>query len=79
MTILAPHVQAFLDDLDTYPDRIPIEDLVEKLTALDLSVEDVAPFVKFGREHYRRNLVRAGSCYHALIPVLAERAAQPDS
>lgn len=64
----------FFAELDRYEERIPLDELVERLRLLDLDFEDVRPFVCFGEQTYRRNLMHAGRGYQALI--LCWRAGQ---
>lgn len=58
---------AFLAELDQYPDRIPLPVLSAGLQRLNLTLEDIRPFVQFSPERYRRNLMHAGPAYHALV------------
>lgn len=57
----------FLADLDQYVDRIPLDELTERLAALDIREEDVRPFACFGAHTYQRNLMHAGRAYTALV------------
>jgi cysteine dioxygenase len=60
-----------LDDLlrrfDASRDRIPLAELREALSALVVSLDDVQPWLLFGADTYRRNLVHAGPAYQALV------------
>ena len=60
-------LSAFLSALDTYAERVPLDELTAMLRRLDIGLEDVRPCVRFGDERYQRNLLRAGPAYHALI------------
>lgn len=60
-------LRELLDELDQYEHRVPLDELVARLEALDISVADVSEFAQFGRETYRRNLMHAGPGYQALI------------
>ena len=53
--------------LDQYSDRIPINALKVHLGGLDISIDDFQDFVQFSDESYRRNLIREGPAYQALI------------
>lgn len=64
----------FLAELDGYAGRVPLDELRERLDALDISYEDIKPFARFGRDSYQRNLMHAGPGYQALI--LCWRAGQ---
>src|SRR5207249_9400570 len=41
--------------------------LTEGLKRLRLDIAEIRPFTQFSLERYRRNLMRAGPAYHALI------------
>ena len=58
---------AFLAELDRYTERIPLSELAAHLQALDIALDDVAEFLCFGENTYRRNLMHAGPAYQALI------------
>lgn len=62
------------DELDRLDGRVPLELLVERLKRLAVDAGQLEPFVRFGDETYRRNLLHAGRGYHALI--LCWRAGQ---
>lgn len=64
MTISLPEL---LERLDGCRQRVPLEALVEWLEALEVRLDEVRPWVRFGRDSYRRNLLRGSSGYHALI------------
>lgn len=57
----------FLADLDQYSERVPLDELVERIERLDFSFEDIAAFAHFGTDTYRRNLMHAGPGFQALI------------
>jgi cysteine dioxygenase len=54
-------------ELDRHRQRIPLAELSGILKRIVLSREDVEPFVRFGRDCYRRNLVHTGPAYQALV------------
>ena len=54
-------------ELDRHTDRIPLHVLTEGLKRLRLDRAEIRPFIQFSLERYRRNLLRAGPAYHALI------------
>ena len=56
-----------LERLDRCERRVPLERLVEWLERLEVRLDDVAHCVRFAEDGYRRNLLRAGPGYHALI------------
>ncbi len=53
--------------LDARPGRIPLGELEDALLGLSISLDDVRPYLKFGDDTYRRNLVHAGPAYQALV------------
>jgi len=53
--------------LDKFQDRIPLDVLLRGVKQLRLDPAEIEPFVQFSPERYRRNLMRAGPAYHALI------------
>ena len=64
----------FLTSLDFYSHRVPLDELTRRLESLTVGLDDVRDFLVFGSESYRRNLMRAGPAYHALV--LCWRAGQ---
>jgi cysteine dioxygenase len=54
-------------ELDQYPGRVPLDVLDGRLKDLEIDPAEIEPFVKFAPDCYRRNLMRAGPGYHALI------------
>lgn len=60
-------LREFLSALDECQERVPLAELIDRLRGLDLSLEDVRDFVRFGARTYQRNLMHAGPGYHALI------------
>lgn len=57
----------FFGRLDAYSGRVPLRVLDGWLRELEIDWELIRPCVHFGSETYRRNLMRAGEGYHALI------------
>lgn len=53
--------------LDAYTDRIPLDALQTALSGLTISLDDVRPWLVFGPDTYRRNLLHAGPSYQALV------------
>ena len=53
--------------LDAYADRIPLTALENVLRDLEVSLAEVKPWLVFGEDTYRRNLVHAGPAYQALV------------
>jgi cysteine dioxygenase len=56
-----------VDYLDNLTERCSVPQLREHLDKLDVSVEDVSKWVRFGQETYLRNLVCDGAFYHLLV------------
>ena len=57
----------FLAKLDRHPQRVPLDELTAMLKQLDIGIDDVREYVRFGPQTYRRNLLHAGPGYHALV------------
>lgn len=55
------------DELDQFDHRVPLDLLRERLARLEIDPSEIEPFVHFNTDTYRRNLMRAGPGYHALI------------
>jgi cysteine dioxygenase len=53
--------------LDGLTGRAALPDLVNCLSELDITCDDVEDFIRFSNNHYMRNLIRAGEWYHALV------------
>jgi cysteine dioxygenase len=51
--------------LDGFGEAPPLAELTDGLERFDLDCDDVAEFIRFSDRSYQRNLVHAGSCYHA--------------
>lgn len=60
-------LEEFFAELDQHDSRVPLRLLDERLREVDVTFEHVAEYAHFGAESYRRNLLRAGPAYHALI------------
>lgn len=67
-------LQEFLTSLDFYSHRVPLVELIRRIEDLEIKLGELHDYLIFGRDHYRRNLVRAGTAYHALV--LCWRAGQ---
>lgn len=57
----------FFTDLDEHKDAVPIDELVRLLKRLKITRADVEQAVKFGDDKYRRNVLKLGSGYAALV------------
>ncbi len=62
-----PMLQSFLAEMDRWPERVPLDELVSRLKRLTIGLEDVRRFVQFSPDRYRRNLMHTGPGYHAMI------------
>lgn len=58
---------SFLRRMDRFEQRLPLDELVERMAELDLTVDDVRPYVRFSADQYQRNLMHTGPAYEALI------------
>ncbi len=63
---MSPRLKALLDHLDEFDGAIPPEDLKRALVASNLTIDDVADWVRFCDEQYARNRIHVGPAYHAL-------------
>jgi cysteine dioxygenase len=54
-------------ELDRHGERVPLGWLAGRLRALEIDWAELEPYVKFSLDTYRRNLLRAGPAYHALL------------
>lgn len=57
----------FLTELDLHEDRVPLDLLVDRLRDLEIDIDMVQEYARFGETRYRRNLMHAGNGFHALI------------
>lgn len=53
--------------LDGLSERASVDTLNDRLTHLDITLEDVSDYVRFGEKYYSRNLVCEGKWYHLLV------------
>ena len=56
-----------LDYLDALTERAPVTELAARLKALDITLDDVAEFIRFDDAQYQRNLVSEARWYHLLV------------
>ncbi|MHC4400078.1 MAG: cysteine dioxygenase [Planctomycetota bacterium] len=54
-------------ELDRYREPIPVDALRSRIERLDVSPNDLRPFVQFHPDRYLRNLMVGGPVYHALV------------
>jgi cysteine dioxygenase len=57
----------FFRILDGHADHVPIDDLVALMQRLEITRGDVEEVVRFDDGHYKRNILKVGSGYAALI------------
>jgi cysteine dioxygenase len=67
-------IRELFEELDRFDGRVPLRLLEERLRRLEIDWSHIEPHVHFGDTTYRRNLLRAGPAYHALV--LCWRAGQ---
>ncbi len=65
-SLFSPSLGSLFSFLDALNRRATVEELVDKLGSLDITYDDVAPWVRFSGTQYLRNLIRSGPTYHAL-------------
>jgi cysteine dioxygenase len=64
---MARNVDDLLEYLESLTDRVPLDELVSQLNALDICCDDLRDYVQFSSRGYTRNLVRAGEWYQVLV------------
>ncbi len=57
----------FFARLDGYTDAVPLDFLDAQVRALELDLASLEPHALFNDHGYRRNLLRNGDAYHALV------------
>lgn len=60
-------IEQFFTEMDKHPESVPLDELVDLMTRLDLSIDDVREHVKFADGCYQRNLWQCGPGYAALV------------
>ncbi len=60
-------LEEWFNELDQYRERIPLNTLTAGLARVQMDLATVQPFVRFSLERYRRNLMRSGPAFHALV------------
>ena len=60
-------LEQWFSELDQDFERIPLHVLTDGLRRLQVDFASVEKFAQFSAERYRRNLIRAGPAYHALL------------
>jgi len=67
MPVRSEKLTPLIQYLNSLKARAPLEALEQHLRRLDITIEDVAGFVRFDNDHYLRNLVSGGEWYHLLV------------
>ena len=65
-TLSSTRLEALFDYLDGLTGRPDVRELADVLRRTEVSIDDVADWVRFSDRQYARNLIRAGKHYHAL-------------
>ncbi|HEY6170514.1 MAG TPA: cysteine dioxygenase family protein [Verrucomicrobiae bacterium] len=60
-------LEQYLTGLDSYRSKIPLDVLLRGLNELRIDFGILEKFAQFSSERYRRNLLRSGPAYHALL------------
>jgi cysteine dioxygenase len=64
---MALELAQLLDRLDSFDERVPLDELTRWLDELEIELQQVLTCVRFGEATYQRNPLRLGTAYHALI------------
>ena len=64
---IAGKLAPLFDYLDGLTRQATIEELKERISAVDITIDDVREFVRFSETQYLRNLIRSTDFYHALV------------
>ncbi|MHC5111335.1 MAG: cysteine dioxygenase [Planctomycetota bacterium] len=62
----SPALTALFEYLDNLTGRAEVTALEEKLRTINVTLDDVKPFVRFSGTEYLRNLIHQGEFFHAL-------------
>lgn len=65
--LCAGKFDSLLEYLDSLTARATVKELDTRMNALDVTVEEMDDFVRFGTTQYLRNLVSDGKWYHLLV------------
>lgn len=57
----------FFGELDRFGESISLDFLTRRLSHLDISLDDIRDYLRFGAKTYKRNLIWEGPCYQALV------------
>ena len=60
-------LREFCKRLDSYSDRVPLDELEELVRQVDLSPTEVEPYLQFNERSYQRNLVHEGPSCQVLM------------
>ncbi len=67
VAILTLSISEFFEQIEQFPDAVPIDELVPRMRDVELSLDDIADVTEFHDECYARNLWRCGPGYSAFI------------
>ncbi len=59
--------ESLLTWMDSHSHEVPLEDLMQRLGVVDVELDDLKEFERYGDLRYQRNLIKAGEGYHALL------------
>lgn len=65
-SLFSPSLGSLLSFLDKLNRRATVEELVDRLNTLEITLDDVKPWVRFSATQHLRNLIHGGPTYHAL-------------
>ena len=57
----------FFANLDCYTESLSLDYLTDRLSELEISLDDVRGHLQFGDKTYKRNLIHQGVSYQALV------------
>ena len=57
----------FFASLDRHRQRVPLDELIDRMSELTIDLDEIAGFAHFGQKTYQRNLMHAGPAYQALV------------
>lgn len=65
-TTIPDVLQPLVEYLDGLTERASLDKLEALLNGADVSLDDLQPWVRFGQDNYRRNLIAGGDWFHLL-------------
>lgn len=64
---MTSRLNAMFDMLDLHDERVPLYELTREMKAMNITIDDVTPYIHFEPDGYSRNLIRRGPGYEALL------------